>query len=1335
MTRLFVGMRLRRCGKKILYVGRNVLSVTKSKAVTEASQVLHFVKKIGDQLFSKEGGGAAVMVGAGFSFNARRVSPTAPPFLTWGQLVDVLYRDLYPYTNDLTDTQRKPTGGSALALAQEYEAAFGRAALEDRIQQSLPDTSYEPGELHQKLLDLPWADVFTTNYDTLIERTRPAIYDRKYEVVLTPKDIASRAQPRIVKLNGSFPSTRPYVVTEEDFRTYSQQFSPFVNFVQQSLMENIFVLLGFSGDDPNFQFWTGWVRDHFGKRAPPIYLCGLFNFSSSERALFESKNTRVVDLSALFPESKWPNKNERHTASLRWLLANLRRCQPPKVDAWPEADRDAEEVPDLGAAYPPMLRPPPTLTEQDPPFIFSEEISRDLLLKVMENWRAIRREHPGWLVTPYKNRETLRHYTDSFRHLLAEENLLKHLSPAVAILLLHEINWRVETLLMPLFINEANFIATLLEKVNPFPDSLDLPEAEVSLDTADTDIPWDDLREAWVALAFAIAQEAREDLDIARFEQWMDRLKLVIPRSPDQQARWHHERCLMALFRLDERGVRESLRSWQLDVNQPVWMLRRAGILAELSALDDSESLAAQALDIVRRQTGEDYPLLSLESWLIFFLQNVRFAQRTSQGSLARERDRAEGERLEKLRAYRCDPEGEREYLRLKLKAPIPLDQPPRTYHRDFDTGGTQVTYHAGYEPSALKSTPAFSLLRLLEWVGIPAKIPPATIFSAAPTAAKWIYHFAPYWSTVALIRSGLKDKNELNDWFSRLRIASLSKEDVATLAPILLDSLEQAIVSLGSGNINHGSFYFYIFNNLAEVVSRLTIRFDEVQLFRATELALRAYQSPFMQQRFFQWDGVDALLERTLRNLEGDSLSKLLTRLVSLPLPDESGTQVDMQTVTRWPEPFSYIPRSTALHLELVDERARFDATIGVLLEHVRRGRYELRSRAAIRLEKLSEMRGLTKEQLDAFVDTLWSQVDDKTGLPKNTRFYPTYFLTLPKPISTRAKEALRSYIMGQDFPILFEIKEGGDVSYSSPPRGETLTQAWMNAARTVFDDVDEKYDFIDWSEQEAKLLLAKLIHWWDQEGHLVKRHLGGMVDVLRGRIDEVAYILRRVILPRLKDVDHQTKELGLKLAGELRNLNIPLQSLSPATLFLDASVESVERVADELFAAINETPEASPGEKRTPVASALVGIYEWIIYGVGGDLPELPERLLSSLVDLVLTRREPGLVESLDALSWIVKSGASKPLTKHFDKLLHGLQFLLHDTEVPEKESLIQEDRYRTVSLEDVIVVRKAAAKLAAELLRHYRETHQDVPQILLDWKKEATTSVLPELRAIFR
>jgi len=35
-------------------------------------------------------------------------------------------------------------------------------------------------------------------------------------------------------------------------------------------MENMLVLVGSSGDDPDLFFWSGWVRDRLGQKAPPI---------------------------------------------------------------------------------------------------------------------------------------------------------------------------------------------------------------------------------------------------------------------------------------------------------------------------------------------------------------------------------------------------------------------------------------------------------------------------------------------------------------------------------------------------------------------------------------------------------------------------------------------------------------------------------------------------------------------------------------------------------------------------------------------------------------------------------------------------------------------------------------------------------------------------------------------------------------------------------------------------------------------------------------------------------------------------------------------------------
>ena len=64
------------------------------------------------------------------------------------------------------DSTRDP-----LKLADEYEAALGRHALDSLIRDQVRDNQWQPGDLHERLLGLPWTDVLTTNWDTLLERT------------------------------------------------------------------------------------------------------------------------------------------------------------------------------------------------------------------------------------------------------------------------------------------------------------------------------------------------------------------------------------------------------------------------------------------------------------------------------------------------------------------------------------------------------------------------------------------------------------------------------------------------------------------------------------------------------------------------------------------------------------------------------------------------------------------------------------------------------------------------------------------------------------------------------------------------------------------------------------------------------------------------------------------------------------------------------------------------------------------------------------------------------------------------------------------------------------
>lgn len=161
----------------------------------------------------------------------------------------------------------------------------------------MPDEEYKPSKLHEMLLTLNWTDIFTTNYDTLLERTRERVFHKRYQLVLNKDDLVYSKCPRIIKLHGSFPSTRPFVVTEEDYRRYPKESAIFVNTVQQSLIENVMCMIGFSGEDPNFLNWIGWIRDNLGEStASKIYLVGVFDIRETERKLFQSRNIVIVNM-------------------------------------------------------------------------------------------------------------------------------------------------------------------------------------------------------------------------------------------------------------------------------------------------------------------------------------------------------------------------------------------------------------------------------------------------------------------------------------------------------------------------------------------------------------------------------------------------------------------------------------------------------------------------------------------------------------------------------------------------------------------------------------------------------------------------------------------------------------------------------------------------------------------------------------------------------------------------------------------------------------------------------------------------------------------------------
>lgn len=260
-----------------------------------------YIKELATALSSNH---AALMVGAGFSKNAEKLSATDKIFLSWNELSDEFFSLIYG------DANNKKTYCSSLRLAQEVETVLGRPKLETILKEAIPDLDYGPSELHKNLMELPWVDVFTTNYDTLLERAADTVTSRRYNVVVSQEDlINSNDAPRIIKLHGSFPSNRPFIITEEDYRTYPYKFAAFVNTVQQALLENVFCMVGFSCEDSNFVKWIGWIHDNLGKSSShKIYMISVMHVSEARTKLLSEQNIIVVDLEELYPSAKLPNR-------------------------------------------------------------------------------------------------------------------------------------------------------------------------------------------------------------------------------------------------------------------------------------------------------------------------------------------------------------------------------------------------------------------------------------------------------------------------------------------------------------------------------------------------------------------------------------------------------------------------------------------------------------------------------------------------------------------------------------------------------------------------------------------------------------------------------------------------------------------------------------------------------------------------------------------------------------------------------------------------------------------------------------------------------------------
>ncbi len=1294
-----------------------------------------YIERIKDALWQGgEFGRAAVLVGAGLSLNARPLSTATPPFPTWRALTGRMVEELYPehvtsgVSREEALDQSKSTSG-ALRLADEYQAAFGRDALDRLVLAAVPDLSYEPATVHSLLLALPWSDVFTTNYDTLLERSSRGILERKYDVVRTIQEIPGSSRPRIIKLHGSFPSNRPFIISEEDFRTYPRSFAPFVNLAQESMMENAFCLLGFSGDDPNFLHWSGWVRDNLGRNSPTIYLCGILALNDAKRKLLADRNVIPIDLSLAVPSG---NRN-RHGLALEWFLRVLGdRGSWPTPKQWPYRESESRFHSATSAGF-------PSGSHSEFQWFSNEELvpagagarlSDEAIHGLLAKWATTRKSYPGWVVAPTEIRDRVWMYTDFWIPGLVERQ--NDASIGILLRLLFELNWRLEICLVPLWPELANSIVACVERINPYAGPEEIPGTQLNPNDESLKLlDGEEVRYFWLELALACLRFYRESQDIKHFDIWASRLESIAEGMASLRSRICYQRCLLGLGRLDHEAVRSSLSDWVGQEEEPFWLIRQAAVFVELGDLAEAGRRADKGLNSIRASLipgSSDIGMLSREGWAMKLALVIRQAK--SNEPLASEQNLRELERnfrgrWRSLVGFDCDPDGDLRLLEERLKRAKPAPTTETRTQFAFDLSERTTSIRAGGPSPLAQLLPAVQAFRLIEEAAYPLRCSVMKLMQdQIRIAVTWARDSYPAMSTSYLLR--LADRHLLSDHLNRNLIAVLPDEEVLDLHGMLTTHLEYGIKvlanSLDASTAEVQLTERALIEICIELLSMVVFRLPQTMLLSEIGRAVRYYKSAIFTPFTPDIRILDRLFLRSMRSLVGlraETLHSLSIDLLSLPIPGVEGFPA--YGVSVWPDPSRHLERFSLDGARESDPR-RWKQLVEWLLRVTSDQHGPSRFVASLRLVILWEKGVLEHEELGRFSSALWAKCDPQTGLPTGTALNYSYLLNLPEPKPGLSARLLKRFCLKT---ALAELSQTVTL-----PSGLTAKSQLIGVDPGLFLDVivsislrqsakvgHRRPRVIKFDEKDGLAVFETIASWWRTEGKSLCAEGKSFMDgePIMERHKRVVRVVRTTLLSLCRVGDALSSRIK-DLLFELDGVGLPvLSALLPLTrLFPTLRPEVVERTRLGLASLDQNTSEDAMGV-----------LYNWVAETSPGGIGPPPPELLNSFSSLISLRVRSSLFWALVHARNMIEQAPDDVRRQLMPNLLLGLEFLLEESMYRRFEELGKSP----LPADQIPVIRFRAAALAVSINRIDRSAHT----IIKKWMDAIPVDPVPEVRAL--
>lgn len=1291
---------------------------------------------------------AAVMVGSGFSRNAEGGQNVG----TWEDLAEALARGLNPSSEKVVFN-----AANATQLAEQYERLFSRPALEQVLRQVVPDERLAPGRLHIALMSMPWSEVLTTNYDTLLERTAETLLESSYFTICCREDIPQSrilGRRRIVKLHGSFASHRPFIVTEEDYRKYPNDSAPFVNLVRQSLLENVLCLIGFSGDDPNFLHWIGWVRDMQDQHALPIYLLLSKEATAGQRALLQARGVTPV----LLPPSASGEDSDYEGRYLR-LFEMLNEPLEGSISGWGKiewSDTHRQYRESVDERYGQFIEALPLIAAQ-------------------------RASYPGWLVAPQRIRRRFANHLQGAGHWFDQIAYLKKLEeeePAVALATLGLYAWAQSILLEDLDDQAAQTSLRVLHKTANLKFS-QIKHLEKRLRPFGF-TNQNALAEGWTKLALAILSWARQGHHSADYKEIE---ALLIEWRPEDLVVNDHLAYQAVLSQLHEGNRGEALRRlgrWRVQGSDVYMQIRHAVLVAEMGRVTEALSSCEKAVQLMRQQQRldpDDPLLLSMESWACLITMQIHesveqlslFGMSVDSGDDADEqRDvkptkapatsqarhslgdmflaRDSQDKSVKPNSEGASGKENRERLRsdefndrlraLGKKGYDSEDELRRIIERLNEDAGDPTAKNSPYSSFELyarpqsrivglgsehrnKVTAAQTWLQLAERVGLTPMVGKTRFYTEEFLQAAWWIRDVekdPLRRGVGVLfrcvhADALKSRDRTRPphktgWLSRLQVASLDSSYAETHAERFLSRLE--LLASSPRTIANASREFDFF---ATSFSRIVIRVEsQEKVFEWANRLLELHTTRGLLGASDKWRIVGQALVQCMEALDTPWQQRVLFRLFQLPhkAPSDEKRHGD-----NW---LSVQPLLAAMRRDNngVANDLDWNPMFEELLRELSEAGPEVSPNAWLRLFALDILKRISADQRRAVGALLWRGHDGKK-LPVVPGFYPHATLRWPAPNGVDADTVYKRFWLEQEF-VPFSSTEGymtlkaaGGRTYRLPLNDGLLQGVKLSMGRAA------------WSESDLSKFFSIIEKWLDlgidnlNEDMRSHSELQAGVTKLLQILDE---ILSLVFLGRGKQRDgHADKVLTARVWPIYDRLQIFRMPMWRLKLLKAASSPDPQ----QLVACVGEL-ELAMVSRDLFTASSAHAIAGWALnISTQGDLPSL-DSLYDRLVSTVSSRVMPSFSSALDVLAT-----QPSPVWKKYLSLPR--LFLLNGTLASLQEELKVDGHGRCEEIDEeaVPLLRFRCAELAFAITLHSRYS----TPAALDWLEQAKKDPLPELR----